>query len=472
MARIPRAPVMMSRMSATAVSSSVAAQLKELLGDRLSTSAYDVDSHAQDESYHPAAPPDAVAYVESTEEVAAAVKICAAHDFPVVPFGAGTSVEGHVQALRGGLSIDLTRMNKVLEIHPDDLDCRAQAGVTRMQLNAELEKQGLLFPVDPGADATLGGMAATGASGTTSVRYGTMRDQVLGLTVVLADGRIIETGGRARKSSAGYDLTRLFVGSEGTLGVITELKLKVQPLPEATSAAVCGFETLAGAVDSVVEMLQSGIPVARCELMDEFSVDSVNRHSKLDYAVKPTIFFEFHGTRASVEEQARMSAEIAAEHGGGGFQWATRREDREKLWDARHKAYYAGKALKPGAKGWPTDVAVPLSKLAECILETRKDIDEAGQLAPILGHVGDGNFHVLFLFHEDDQQELETVKALNKRLVDRALALGGTCTGEHGVGLGKIDCLLAEHGDAVEVMRSIKRALDPRGLMNPGKVFA
>ncbi len=461
----------MTPMSAPAATSLVLDELRAVLADRLSTSSYDIDSHAQDESYHPPAPPDAVAYVESTEEVSRILRICSAHGLPVVPFGAGTAVEGHVQALRGGVSLDLTRMKRILEINSDDLDCRAQAGVTRMQLNSELEKHGLLFPVDPGADATLGGMAATGASGTTAVRYGTMRDQVLGMTVVLADGRVIKTGGRARKSSAGYDLTRLFVGSEGTLGVITELQLEVQPLPEAVSAAVCPFESLDGAVDAVVEMLQSGIPVARCELMDEFSIDSVNRYSKLDYAVKPTVFFEFHGTQASVEEQARLSADIAAEHGGGDFEWATKREDRDKLWDARHKAYYAGKALRPGAKGWPTDVAVPLSRLAQCILETRRDIDEAAVLAPILGHIGDGNFHVLFLFNENDQQELEVVKRLNKRLIDRALAMGGTCTGEHGIGLGKVDCLRAEHGEAVDVMRAIKQALDPRGLLNPGKIL-
>jgi D-lactate dehydrogenase (cytochrome) len=408
--------------------------------------------------------------VRSTAECAELVKICAAHGLPMIPFGAGSAVEGHVQAIHGGVSIDLSQMNRVLEVNPEDLDCRVEAGVDRVQLNRELEKQGLFFPIDPGAEATLGGMAATGASGTTAVRYGTMRENVLGLTLVLADGRVIKTGGRARKSSAGYDLTRLFIGSEGTLGVITELILKAQPLPEAVSSAVCNFETLDGAVDAVVEILQSSIPVARCELLDETSVDALNQHFKLSYAVRPTLFFEFHGTPKSVEEQAQLSGGIASEHGGGEFRWATNREDREKLWEARHKAYFAIKALKPGTKGWPTDVAVPVSRLAECIRETRRDTAAAGLLAPVLGHVGDGNFHVAFLLDENNPEEMERIRAANSRLVDRALAMGGTCTGEHGVGLGKIKALKAQHGEGVEVMRAIKQALDPRGLMNPGKV--
>lgn len=445
--------------------------LRELLGERLSTSAYDLESHSRDESWHEAEPPDAVAFPRSTEEVAAVVRLCAAHRTPIVPFGAGTSVEGHVQAVRGGISLDLSGMKRILSIEPGDLDCRVEAGVTRMGLNAELEKQGLLFPVDPGADATLGGMAATGASGTTAVRYGTMRDNVLGLTIVTADGRTIRTGGRARKSSAGYDLTRLLVGSEGTLAVITELQLKLQPLPEATSAAACAFPSIHAAVDCVVELLQSAIPVARCELLDEASIEAVNRFSKLDLPAATTLFFEFHGTARSVAEQAELSGAIAAEHGGGEFRWSAQREDRERLWEARHKAYYALKALKPGAKGWPTDVAVPISALAECIEQTAADCASLGLLAPILGHVGDGNFHVAFLFDEGDPDELGRVRRANQRLIERALAMGGTCSGEHGVGLGKIDALESEHGEGVDLMRSIKQALDPHGLLNPGKVF-
>ena len=447
------------------------AALRELLGDRLSTSAYDLESHSRDESWHEPEPPDAVAFAQSTEEVAAIVRLCAQHQTPIVPFGAGTAVEGHVQAVHGGVSLDLSRMKRILSIESEDLDCRVEAGVTRMGLNNELEKHGLMFPVDPGADATLGGMAATGASGTTAVRYGTMRDNVLGLTIVTADGRIIRTGGRARKSSAGYDLTRLLVGSEGTLAVITELQLKAQPLPEATSSAVCAFESIDGAVDCVVEMLQSSIPVARCELLDSSSIDAVNRYSKLDLPVGPTLFLEFHGTEKSVAEQAELSGAIAAERGGGEFRWSAQREDRERLWEARHKAYYALKALKPGSKGWPTDVAVPISRLAECIGETAADCASLGLLAPILGHVGDGNFHVAFLFDESDAEELARVKEANARLIDRALAMGGTCTGEHGVGLGKIDALEAEHGEGVDLMRRIKQALDPAGLLNPGKIF-
>ena len=459
-------------MSAAAgLESTVSDELKQVLGDRLSVSPYDLESHGVDESYHDPAPPDAVAFVESTAEAAAVVKICADRGVPVIPFGTGTGVEGHTLAVRGGVSLDVSRMNRILEINVDDMDCRVQAGVTRMQLNKELEKQGLMFPVDPGADASLGGMTATGASGTTTVRYGTMRENVLGLTVALADGRVIQTGGRARKSSAGYDLTRLFIGSEGTLGVITEIQLRVYPLPEAISAAVCGFETVDGAVSSVVEILQSGVPVARCELLDDDSVKAVNAYAKLDVPVRPTVFFEFHGTESSVKEQAEIAASVISEHGGSDFEWSTKREDREKLWDARHNAYYATKAMRPGAKAWATDVTVPISKLAECIDETRRDISEAGVVAPILGHIGDGNFHVVLLFDQSDEEEIAVAKGLNESLVQRALSMGGTCTGEHGIGLGKIGALRDQHGEGVDVMRSIKLALDPNGIMNPGKIF-
>jgi D-lactate dehydrogenase (cytochrome) len=390
---------------------------------------------------------------------------------PVIAFGAGTGVEGHTLAVQGGVSLDVSRMNRILEINADDMDCRVQAGVTRMQLNRELEKQGLMFPVDPGADASIGGMAATGASGTTAVRYGTMRENVLGLTVALADGRVVNTGGRARKSSAGYDLTRLMIGSEGTLGVITEIQLRLYPLPEAISSAVCGFESVEGAASAVVEILQSGVPVARCELLDDDSVKAVNAYGKLDLPVRPTVFFEFHGTERSVKEQAEIAAAVIGEHGGSDFEWSPKREDREKLWAARHNAYFATRAMRPGAKCWATDVAVPISKLAECIAETRREIAAAGVVAPILGHVGDGNFHVLFLFDESDEAEVAVAQTLNKSLVQRALALGGTCTGEHGVGLGKMSALREQHGQGVDVMRAIKTALDPKGILNPGKIF-
>lgn len=450
----------------------VSEELRAVLGDRLSISPYDLESHGVDESYHDPMPPDAVAYAESTEEVAAVVKICADRGVPVIAFGAGTGVEGHTLAVHGGVSLDVSRMNRILEINADDMDCRVQAGVTRMQLNKELEKQGLMFPMDPGADASIGGMTATGASGTTAVRYGTMRENVLGLTVTLADGRVVKTGGRARKSSAGYDLTRLMIGSEGTLGVITEIQLKLYPLPEAISAAVCGFESVKDAASVVVELLQSGMPVARCELLDDVSVKAVNSYGKLEIVERPTVFFEFHGSARAVTEQAEIAASVSAEHGGSDFEWSPKREDREKLWEARHKAYFATKAMRPGAKCWATDVTVPISQLAACIEDTRREIAAAGVLAPILGHIGDGNFHVLFLFDETDASEVAVVEEMNKSLVRRALAMGGTCTGEHGIGLGKIAELREQHGEGVDVMRSIKQALDPKGILNPGKIFA
>ncbi len=444
--------------------------LRALLGDRLSTSAAVRDQHGQAEAYHPSYPPDAVVFVQTTEEVAQIVKICAGNDCPMIPFGAGTSLEGHVAALRGGVCIDLSQMNEILEVNSDDLDCRVEAGVTRKQLNEHLRDTGLFFPIDPGADASLGGMAATRASGTNAVRYGTMREVVLGTTVVLADGRVVKTGGRARKSSAGYDLTRLLVGSEGTLGVITELQLRLFGIPEAISAAVCSFPTLEGAVNSVILTIQMAIPVARIELLDEVQMDAINRYSKLSYPVQPTLFFEFHGSTHGVEEQAETVGGICGEFGGGDFRWATRQEDRNKLWQARHDAYYACLALRPGAKGWPTDVCVPISRLAECLLETRKDVDSEGLLAPIVGHVGDGNFHLVIVVDPDDEDEMARATAVNERMIERALALGGTCTGEHGIGYGKLRYLEAEHGEAVDLMRQVKRALDPRNIMNPGKV--
>jgi D-lactate dehydrogenase (cytochrome) len=445
--------------------------LTTLLGDRLTTAMAIRDRHGHDESYHAGFPPDAVAFARTTEEVAEIVKICARHGVPVIPFGTGTSLEGHVAALHGGITIDLTQMDRILRVSPDDMDVTVEAGVTRKRLNEHLRDTGLFFPIDPGADASLGGMTATRASGTNAVRYGTMRENVLGLTVVLADGRVIRTARRSRKSSAGYDLTRLFVGSEGTLGVITEVTVRLYGIPEAISAAVVSFPTIEDAVKVVIETIQSSIPVARIELLDEVQMDACNRYSKLNYAVLPTLFFEFHGTTRGAAEQAEQVGEIAAGHGGGDFQWATKPEERSKLWQARHDAYYAAIALRPGCKGWPTDVCVPISRLAECISETKQDLATATITAALVGHVGDGNFHLVYLIDPDKPEEIAEAGALNDRMVARALAMEGTCTGEHGVGYGKIGFMLAEHGEAISVMRQIKLALDPANLMNPGKML-
>jgi len=447
-------------------------ELQKLLGERLSLSHSVREQHGRDESFHASAPPEAVAFAECNEEVAEIVRICVQYQKPIIPFGTGTSLEGHVAALQGGVCLDVSGMNQVLEVNENDLDCRVQAGVTRKQLNQHLRNSGLFFPIDPGADASLGGMTATRASGTNAVRYGTMRENVLGLTVVTADGRIIRTGTRARKSSAGYDLTRLFVGSEGTLGIITEVQLRLYGVPEAISAAVCSFETMEGAVNTTISTIQMGIPVARIELLDEVQVDAINRYADFDYALKPTLFFEFHGTEAWVQEQAEMVKEISTEEGGSDFQWSTREQEKQKLWEARHNAYYASLAMRPGSKGWATDVCVPISRLADCILETRSDIEESGQVVPLVGHVGDGNFHLLFLIDpEYEEEELKRYQPLNDRLVERALRMGGTCTGEHGIGSGKIKYMEAEHGDSLDLMRQIKQAFDPDNLMNPGKML-
>ncbi len=444
--------------------------LRALLGERLST-ALDVRAvHGKDESFHKPYPPDAVAFPASSEEVARIVEICAAHRTPVIPFGTGTSLEGQVAALHGGVSIDLGGLKEIVSVNAEDLDVTVQAGVTRKELNAHLHGTGLFFPIDPGADASLGGMAATRASGTNAVRYGTMRDNVLSLAVVLPDGRVIRTARRARKSSAGYDLTRLFVGSEGTLGVITEVTLRVYGIPEAISSAVCPFTTVGGAVDTVIQTIQSGVPVARIEFLDDAQLDAVNKFSGLDYRVAPTLFLEFHGTEASVAEQVRVVQNLAAESGGSEFQWAIKTEERNKLWQARHDAAYAAKALRPGCKVWATDVCVPISRLAECILETKADLDDSFLVAPMVGHVGDGNFHLTIVFDDEDATEVAEVERINERLVMRALSMDGTCTGEHGVGTGKLDFLVAEHGEAVSVMRALKTAIDPDNIMNPGKL--
>ena len=444
--------------------------LRALLGERVSTAASVREQHGTDESWHPPHPPDAVVFPETTDEVMAIVTLCAARKTPIIPFGAGTSLEGHIAALHGGVCIDLGRMNRILSVNQADMDVSVEPGVTRKQLDAHLRDTGLFFPVDPGADASIGGMTATRASGTSAVRYGTMRENVLSVSAVLADGRLIRTGRRARKSAAGYDLTRLFVGSEGTLGVIVEITLRLHGVPEAISAAVCAFPSVDDAVNACIVTIQSGIPVARIELADEVQVDALNRYAGTALPLAPMLFFEFHGSDAGVREQAAAVEAIAADYGGDAFRWTTQAEERSHLWQARHDAHYANVALRPGARGWPTDVCVPISRLAECIAETRADIARSNLLAPIVGHVGDGNFHVEFILDPDDPDEVAEATRLNERLVARALAMDGTCTGEHGVGFGKLAFLEAEHGEALELMRAIKRSLDPDNLMNPGKL--
>jgi D-lactate dehydrogenase (cytochrome) len=450
-------------------------ELRARFGPRLQTSADVLQQHATGESsYHEPAPPAAVVFPETTDEVAEIVKICARHRTPIVPFGAGTSIEGNVHALQSGVSIDLTGMNRIVSVNAEDMDATVEAGVTRLQLERHLKDFGLFFPVDPGADATLGGMASTSASGTLTVRYGTMRENVLSLKVVLADGRVIRTSSRARKSAAGYDLTRLFVGSEGTLGVITELTLRLFGIPEAIAAAVCTFPDIGAAVSCGMQIAQLGIPVARMEFLDEVSIDAVNRHGGFDYPLLPTLFFEFHGTDAGVAEQSEAAGEIARELGGTDFTWATRAEERNQLWRARHHAYYACLALRPGTKGFVTDVCVPISHLARSVIDVRQDLDASSLPAPtpILGHIGDGNFHLIMLVDPANQEEIAEVKRINEGMVMRALEAGGTCTGEHGVGSGKIGAMEREHGpDTIGVMRSVKQALDPDGILNPGKIF-
>jgi len=452
------------------LASILVSDLRGILGDRVSTSRGVREHHGRDESYFPYAPPDAVVFPDSTQEVSEIVKLCRRHGTPMIPFGVGTSLEGHVLAIHGGVCIDLSRMNRVLAVHEADLDAVVQAGTTRKQLNEHIRHTGLFFPVDPGADATLGGMAATRASGTNAVRYGTMRENVLALTVVLSDGRVIATSRRSRKSAAGYELTRLFIGSEGTLGVITELTVRLYAVPEAISAAICSFPEMAGAVDTVIRTLQAGIPIARSEALCATTMKAINAYSGTFYREQPTLFLEFHGTQAGVEEQARLVQDIARENGGMDFEWTTKAEDRNRLWTARHQAYFACLQLRPGSRAVSTDVCVPISRLTECIVETSKDIARASMPIPLFGHVGDGNFHCEILIRPGSESDLDEAKAFNERVVNRALAMEGTCTGEHGIGFGKMQSLRKELGEAVDLMATLKQALDPQNLMNPGKV--
>ena len=459
-------------MATSEATAAVVDDLAGLLGDRLTVNDTLRAQHGVDEGWHTGVPPEAVAFPTSTDEVAAIVRACARRRVPIVPFGVGTSLEGHVAALHGGVCVDLSRMDRVVEVNVEDLDATVEAGVRRLSLDERLRRDGLFFPIDPGADATIGGMTATRASGTNAVRYGTMRENVLALTVVLPDGEVIRTAGRARKSSAGYDLTRLLVGSEGTLGIITEVTLRLYGVPESIGAAVVSFTDLGGAVDAVIRTIQLGVPVARIELLDEVMVAASNAYAGLSHPEKPTLFLEFHGTEAGVAEQAGYVRDIAADHGGGSWQWTSDAGERRHLWKARHDALYAGLSMRPGAKAFTSDVCVPISRLAACIIATRADIDEAGAYAPIVGHVGDGNFHVLYTVDPDDPEELARIETLNRRLVHRALDMGGTCTGEHGIGYGKLEFMEREHGAAtLAVMRTVKDAIDPLGIMNPGKVI-
>ena len=447
------------------------AELKQLYGDRVSTAHAVREQHGKDISYHEAHLPDAVVFAESAEEVQQIVQLCARHKTPIIPFGTGTSLEGHISAPNGGISLDVSRMNKVLAVNEADLDVVVQPGVTRKQLNEYIRATGLFFPIDPGADASIGGMTSTRASGTNAVRYGTMRENVVSLTVVLADGRIIRTRSRAKKSSAGYDLTGIFVGSEGTLGIITEVTVRLYGIPEVMAAAICAFPTVEAAVDTVIATIQMGLPVSRMELLDDRALEAVNAYSKLDLPVTPTLFFEFAGSAAGVEEQAAIVEEIARGEGATGWRRSTDPDERARLWQARHDIHWALRARRPGARGWGTDVCVPISALAEVIRETRKDCAQAPFFTAMVGHVGDGNFHLAMQIDRDDPAEVAQASAINDRMVNLALKLGGTCTGEHGVGIGKMKFMRTEHGEAIDVMHLIKDALDPKGLFNPGKVL-
>ena len=446
--------------------------LKVRFAERCSTALIVREQHGRDESSFAAPPPSAVVFAESTQDVSDAVRLAALHNVPVIPFGVGTSLEGHLLAIQGGISIDVSRMNRVLHINAEDLTVTVQAGVTRKQLNEEVKSTGLFFPIDPGADATLGGMSATRASGTNAVRYGTMRENVLALEVVTASGEVIRTGTRAKKSSAGYDLTRLMVGSEGTLGVITEVTVKLYPLPEAISAAVCSFPSIEAAVRTTIEVIQMGIPIARVELIDHNTIRMVNAHSKLTLRESPMLLMEFHGSPTGVKEQAELVQEIASGHGSDAFEWASTPEERTRLWTARHNAYFAAIQSRPGCRAISTDTCVPISRLADCLLDSIAEVDATSIPYFLVGHVGDGNFHFGYLIDPNIPEERRIAEELNHKLVSRALALEGTCTGEHGVGLHKMDFLVTETGNgAVDMMRTIKRALDPQNIMNPGKIF-
>ncbi len=446
--------------------------LKSRFGERCSTALAVREQHGRDESPFDVPPPEVVVFAESTADVAAVLALADAHAVPVIPYGVGSSLEGHLLAVQGGVSLDVSRMNRVLQINPEDLTVTVQPGVTRMQLNNEIRHTGLFFPIDPGADASIGGMAAPRASGTNAVRYGTMRENVLALEVVTASGEVIRTGTRAKKSAAGYDMTRLLVGSEGTLGVITEVTLKLYPQPESVSAAVCSFPSIAAAVATTIQVIQLGVPIARCELLDANAVRAVNRHDKLNLREAPMLLMEFHGSAASVQEQARIVQDVASGEGGEDFEWATTPEERTRLWTARHHAYFAAMQLKPGCRSVTTDTCVPISRLADCIALAVTEADEAGLPYYIVGHVGDGNFHIAYLIDPQVPAERALAERLNDQLVHHALKLGGTCTGEHGIGLHKQGFLLDEAGaGAVEQMRVIKRALDPKNILNPGKIF-
>ena len=447
--------------------------LVSLLGDtRVSSVPGVLEHHGKDESSLPYALPDLVVFPHTTEEVSQIVIAASRYRIPVIPYGTGTSLEGHILAIHGGICIDLSQMNQVLSVHNEDMDATVQAGVTRKQLNTHIKDTGLFFPIDPGADASIGGMSATRASGTAAVRYGTMKENVLALTVVLADGSIIKTGRRTRKSAAGYDLTRLMVGSEGTLGIITEVTVRLYPVPESIAAAVCRFPSMRAAADAVIQIIQMGIPIARCDFVDPLCMRAINRHSHTSWAEAPTVFFEFHGTSRAVEEQAGQVQEITHALGAADFAWATQPEDRSRLWHARHNAYFACLQLQPGCRIISTDVCVPISRLADCLDETEKDIIASGRLVPVLGHIGDGNFHLCIIVDPSSPADIAEGEAINHRLVQRALAMEGTCTGEHGIGMGKIDFLRSEHSTGVAVMQSIKRALDPLNILNPGKILS
>ena len=444
---------------------------RAIFGERFTMSEAARAQHGRSESHFAPVLPDAVVVVHSTEEMVALVEACRDHGVPIVAYGAGTSLEGNALAIHGGVVVDLSEMNAILAVHAGDFDCTVQAGCRREELNLHLRDMGLFFPIDPGANATIGGMASTRASGTNAVRYGTMREAVLSLTVVTPDARVIRTARRARKSAAGLDLTRLFIGADGTLGIITEVTLRLHPIPETISSAVCSFATIGGAVETVVQAIQLGVPLARIELLDDAQVRAVNAWSKLDLPELTTLFFEFHGSANGVTEQVETVRTLVRDNGGGDFQWSNLPEERALLWKARHQAYYAAINMRPGAVGWTTDVCVPISRLPECIVETKRDLAHCSVPVTIVGHVGDGNFHVIFSLDPAVEREKDEVAAINARLVERALAMDGTCTGEHGIGIGKQDWLVAELGDAVDVMRSLKRAIDPANLFNPGKIF-